>query len=284
MDQNSHLSSGARSSFIEVLREALLGVSESISVLEQAVLAERFEIKDGAPLEESEQEKARLYFYLYTVPLLESSGLLEAEKWEAALFWGSVQLCLGLHIRYADYIMDRDEVKLSLPRLTKQAHDYLARAQSLLWSRGYNWTPEQMAIYTQYIEYECEVEQGYFQDFGSLWRRVSPLCIAGETYLARAIRAPGFRLSYRNYLGWSLIHADCDDVLEDLAAQRKTPVTLLASERIVSHWSDLAGAAEVISHIKAFQAKQAQRLLKAVSDDYPAWKTIIRQMEKVFAY
>ena len=284
MGLNSRSSSNAHSAFIDDLHEALLGVYESISPLEQAVLAQRLSIegKSQSP-DDGDEKKARLYFHLYTIPLLEAAGLFDDEQWESAVFWGAVQLCFGLHLRYADYVMDGDRVNRSLPQLTKQAHGYLARAQSLLWSRGYSWMPEQSAIYTQYIDYECEVEQGYFPDFTSLWRRVSPLCIVGETYLASSIRAPEFRWSYRNFLSWSLIHADCDDVLEDLAARRKTPVTILASERITNHATDLAAAAEVIARIKDFQAKQAKRLLRQVTDDSPAWRTIILQMEKVFA-
>ena len=234
-------------------------------------------------LEDDEREKGRLYFHLYTIPLLESAGLLEDERWQEAVFWGAVQLCLGLHIRYADYIMDGDQVDASIPRLTKQAHVYLARAQSLLWSKGYAWSPEQTAIYAQYIDYECELEEGRFHDFSSLWRRVSPLCVVGETYLASSMRSPEFRWNYRRFLAWSLIHADCDDVLEDLAADRKTPVTILARERITSHWTDPEGVAEVVAQIKNLQARHTKRLLGGLDKESLVWRAIILQMEEAFS-
>lgn len=234
-------------------------------------------------MEGDEREKGRLYFHLYTIPVLESAGLLEDERWQEAVFWGAVQLCLGLHIRYADYIMDGDKVDASIPRLTKQAHGYLARARSLLWSRGYAWTPDQTAVYAQFVDYECELEEGCFHDFSALWRRVSPLCVVGETYLASSMRSSEFRWNYRRFLGWSLIHADCDDALEDLAANRKTPVTILARERITNHSTDPGGVAEVIAQIKALQAKHARRLLEGLNTESLAWRTIILQMEKSFA-
>ena len=277
MDQNSHSSSSARSSFIDDLHKALLGVDENISQLEQAVLGE-LPTFGG----EHKEEKARLYFHLYTIPLLEAAGLFESGRRQEQVFWGAVQSCMGLHIRYADYIIDNDRTGLSTPLLTKRAHAYLARAQSLLLGEGHSWGCEQIAIYGQYIDYECEVEQGYFHDLSSLWRRVSPLCVVGETYLASSIRAPEFRRSYRDFLGWSLIHADCDDVLEDLSAQRKTPVTHLIGERITGSAPDLFAAAEAMARIKEFQAKQAQRLLESIGDDCPAWRTIIKEMDKVF--
>lgn len=251
-----------------------------MSALEQAVFERLSAPSQLATLEGEEREKGRLYFHLYTIPLLESAGLLEDERWQEAVFWGTVQLCLGLHIRYADYIMDGDQVDASIPRLTKQAHGYLARAQSLLWSKGYAWAPEQTAIYAQFIDYECELEEGCFHDFSSLWRRVSPLCVVGETYLSSSMTSE-FRWNYRKFLAWSLIHADCDDVLEDLAAHRKTPVTILAREQITNHSSDLAATAEVIRRLKAFQSKQTERLLEAVSD--PVWQTVIRKMGEAFA-
>jgi hypothetical protein len=252
-----------------------------VSALEEAVFERLAGTKRPSTMGGEEREKGRLYFHLYTVPLLESAGLLEDDRWQEAVFWGAVQLCLGLHIRYADYIMDGDKVCASIPRLTKQAHGYLARAQSLLWSKGHAWSPEQTAIYGQYIDYECELEAGCFHDFSSLWRRVSPLCVVGETYLSSSMGSLEFRWNYRKFLAWSLIHADCDDVLEDLAANRKTPVTILARERITNHSTDLAATSEVVRALKAFQAKQAERLLHSVSD--PVWQTVIRKLVEAFA-
>jgi hypothetical protein len=254
-----------------------------VSTLEQAVLEGLLPASQTSTLDGGEQEKGRLYFHLYTMPLLESAGLLEDGRWQEAVFWGTVQSCLGLHIRYADYIMDGDRVQASVPRLTKQAHGYLARSQNLLWSKGYTWSPEQTAIYSQYLDYECELEAGCLHDFSSLWRRVSPLCVLGETYLASSMRSSEFLRTYRTFLAWSLIHADCDDVLEDLAAHRKTPVTILASERITNHSTDAAGVAEVIAYFKSFQAKHARRLLEGLPEKSPAWRTVISQMDRVFA-
>jgi hypothetical protein len=96
------------------------------------------------------------------------------------------------------------------------------------------------------------------------------------------MRSSEFQWNYRRFLGWSLIHADCDDVLEDLAAHRKTPVTILARERITNHSTDPSGVAEVIAEIKSLQARHARRLLEGLDAESLAWRTIVVQMEKAF--
>ncbi len=284
MDPNTRSLFSAHSNLIDDLHTGLLGVYEDLSALEQAVFAQSLFLEGENPKRhQQEWEKGHLYFHLYTVPLLEAAGLFAADRFDEAVFWGGIQLCFGLHIRYADYLMDNDQTDLDTAQLTKRTQGYLARAQTLLWRKQYDWRPEQLSLYGQYIEYECEVRQGYVHDLSSLWRRVSPLCITGETYLAPAITASNFAWTYRHFLGWSLIYADCDDVLEDLQCERRTPVTALVGEKLTPQASDFAGAAQVMAHIKDCQTKQAQRLLRDLGESFPAWRMIITQMQEKFS-
>lgn len=171
-----------------------------------------------------DQKTAQRYFYLHALPMLEGLGLLEQQ--ENAIFWGTVQLCLDLHLRYVDYIIDDDKIDKSRLLITQRSYDYLLQSQMLLNQKGYLWGSDQMAIYTQYFDYEKEANTDLFHDFGSLWRRVSPLFIVSGSYLKLSGKIVEFDFYYKRYISSLLLKADCSDIIKDINKQ-KTPITNL---------------------------------------------------------
>lgn len=270
------------SNFIDKIRCALLTTYGEVANLEDEIYAYNIQHLNDQNFQYSDRQISRVYFYLYTVPLLESAGFLAKGHLDKAIFWGRVNLLLCLYTRYTDYIIDNDSTDFKTSQLLKLAVCYLAEAQSLLIDHGFTWTIKQSAILNQLFDYEYEVAQGYFHDFSSLWRRVSPLCILGETYLASSIQVPNFKWLFRNFLSWSLLHSDCDDVLEDLAAERITPVTILVSEYRTGLYTDMSASAETIRLIKLFLAKQSQYLSSKLDNNNPMWLAIISHMNTIF--
>lgn len=274
--------STAKRNLVEQLRSSLVSSDARLRSLEDSILDMR--IPEGQPELLSDNydcEKAQLYFHLYTVPVLEAARLLTKHRHNLAIQWGAIQLCLGLHLRYIDCVIDGDLPALDGAELLRRATGYLAQAHKLLQEGGHAWTPRQAAVYSQFTEYEREARLGHFHDFNTLWRRVSPIGIVGETYLQSMISAPSFHSNFRNYLGWTLLHCDCNDVLDDLAAKRQTPVTILVGERMRSA-TNLSAAADVIRTIRRFLSRQAARMLLGIGTHCPLWRHSIRTIQTAF--
>jgi len=268
---------------IQTLRPDLKDIYQSIEDLEQAVLLHySADLKCELFSNEQDRQIAQLYFYFYTVPLLESAGLLVLEQWTNAIFWSAVHLCLCLHLRYVDYAIDKDPSQLSIYQLTKRATKYLMYAQMLVESKQHCWSSDQVAIYMQYLNYETELLDGHKHDYYTLWRRVSPLCIVGETYLKDSIQSDNFVQAYRRFVSWSLLHADCQDAIIDLAAQRITPITTLLQEQSTNTHLDSAVYASVLEKVKAFLKVQNDRLIFSLGSSNPIWSAVIHAIDAMY--
>lgn len=267
---------------IDNLSAALLVEDKEIARLEDAIFSYRTQHLNEESFLKSDRQLARIYFYLYTIPLLESAGLLAKGCFDKAIFWSRVHLLLCLYTRYTDYIIDRDSTGYQTPQILKRAFGYLVEAQDLLKNRGRAWSVNQSAIMVQLFEYEHEVSGGYVHDFSSLWRRVSPLCVLGETYLASTIHVTNFKWLYRWFLSWSLLQSDCDDIFEDLLANRTTPVTILVNEHRAGVHSDILASADTINRIKLFLDKQSRNIVSNISSSCPMWLIIINHMNAIY--
>jgi len=268
MTLSSHFSSGVSDPFLDSLKIRLNRCSAS---------TERVEENLSLPVEE-DPRLVRRYLYLYTIPLLEAAGILNDDH-QTATWWASVQVCLSLHLRSIDNILDEDRINGKIIDHARKAHLYLAHAQSLLHEKGRFWGSPQAVLYAQFYEYEIEVRDGMFHDFSSLWRRVSPLCVIPETYLGAQFATAGLAQCYRSFLSWSLLHADCDDVLKDLRCGCTTPVTRLVQEKTNGVFHDFAAGAEVLDKIKSFLKRHSESLRSALQL-YPLWATVLDEMDR----
>lgn len=224
----------------------------------------------------------RPYFLLYTLPVLEISGLLESGKSADRDLWARVQTMMGVHLRYLDNVIDADvERNVAIMHLLS-SHRLLSEAKNLLIDRDLQWRPCQDDIYGQFLAFECENQSGFNHDFDSLWRRVSPLCVVPETYLSSTI-PDELRLTYKDYLAWSLIQADCDDSLKDLRAACNTPVTRALRASTTGVYLDWQSSAEVIKQIKSFLQRRFEVLTKMTSN-YPVWNNIVLHAGKAFVH
>ena len=268
-----HSSSSVGDAFLDSLRESLTRDSPTTVRLEDAL---------RLPVEE-DPRLVRRYLYLYTIPMLEAAGLLSGPSHATAVMWATVHLCLSLHLRHIDHVLDSDRDAGHILDHARQSHRYLAHAQDLLQQNHLEWGPAQTAMYSQFYDYEMEVREGYFHDFSSLWRRVSPLCVVPETYLAADFASSGFRQFYRSFVSWSLLQADCDDLLKDLRNQCLTPVTRLVRERATGVFQDMAAAAEVLIMIKTVLRLHYEALHSGVKS-CPLWQSILEQMDTTFRH
>lgn len=223
----------------------------------------------------SDQQTAKIYFYLYTLPILEGLGILK--DMENSIFWGTVQLCLDLHLRYVDYIIDDDKIEKSRLLITQKSYNYLLKAQMLLNQKGYLWTSEQMAIYMQYFDYENEINTGYFHDFGSLWRRVSPLFIISGSYLKSSYQITDFDFYYKRYISCSLLKADCGDIIKDIGKQ-KTPITSLLSDYDSQIDKNIMLMANTINFLKLTIDQTFTQIKNHIVDKLPIWTMIIETL------
>ncbi|MCC3436631.1 MAG: hypothetical protein EAZ39_27425 [Oscillatoriales cyanobacterium] len=222
-----------------------------------------------------DRETAQQYFYLHTLPMLEGLGLLEQQ--ENAIFWGTVQLCLDLHLRYVDYIIDDDKIDISRLLITQKSYDYLFRAQMLLNQRGYLWRSEQIAIYTQYFDYEKEVNSDRFHDFGSLWRRVSPLFVISGSYLKSCNQIVDFDFYYKRYISYLLLKADCLDIIKDIYKQ-KTPITNLVYNYDSQIDKNVMLMADTIKSIEVKLDRVLTQIKNHIFNKLPIWAIIIESL------
>lgn len=285
MDQK-HLSQSSVTTHVFDALRAQIGASYTlIGDLEQRILSSCWDVL-GASYRPDSQDFAiaRRYFYFYTVPLLDIAGLLQQSNLEQGVFWGTAQLCLGLHLRYIDYVIDQDIEGASRLAALRRSYLYLAHVQELLHRRSLPWSAEARALYMQFLDYESDVQRGYMHDLGTIWRRVSPLCVVGECYLQEMMHDSQVLRYYRLFLGWSLVQADCDDVLKDLTANRETPVTRLVQEQnsATFHFSLAIGA--TITAIKEQLSAQMVRLYTAIAESYPIWGIVLRSLDELFAH
>lgn len=217
---------------------------------------------------------ARRVFYSYTLPLLEGAGLCSPKQQKNAIFWGTIHLCLGLHLRYADYIIDNDKIDKSPLSISEKSYLYLLLAQMLLSQKGYLWGEEQLAMYRQYFDYENEINCDQFHDFGSLWRRVSPLLVICESYLKSSWQIIDLNFYYKRYLSCFLLKEDCIDIIKDINFQ-KTPVTSLISDYGVHIDGNLVLMVSVIDSVNVIVNRTLAKIKNHISEKLPIWKIII---------
>lgn len=229
---------------------------------------------------EESPEIVRRYFALYTVPVLEMSDLFKKDTDELML-WAFMQTQLGVNIRYMDNVVDGDP-GTNNAALLLASHRVLADAKRLLAEDELSWGEDQDDVYGQYLAYETENQNGFHHDFDSLWRRVSPLCVVTDTYLCKVIPKKLIG-TYKRYLAWSLLQADCDDSLKDLAANVNTPVTRTLRQSIFGVYLDWTAGVEVIADLKRFLKRQCE-LIQGDLEMYPAWSNLIRSLDQTFAH
>lgn len=222
-----------------------------------------------------DRKTAQQYFYLHTLPMLEGLGLLGQQ--ENAIFWGTVQLCLDLHLRYVDYIIDDDKIDKSRLLITQKSYEYLCRTQMLLNQKGYLWGLDQMAIYTQYFDYENEVNTAQFHDFGSLWRRVSPLFIISGSYLKLSGQIVEFDFYYKRYISSLLLKADCSDIIKDINKQ-KTPITSLVYNYDGEIDKNVMLMAKTINFIEVKLDRVLTHIKNHIVNKLPIWTIIIESL------
>ncbi len=272
MGQNAHLS-WSRGDFLDNLARDLATHCPLIGRLESYVIS---------MLSEEDRTIVRRYFLLYTAPVLEISGLTTTADWERLCLWGLVQTRLGVHLRYLDNIVDGDRSVSSSAAVLLAAHHLLTDAKRLLSERSFGWGALQDDIYGQFLAFESENRAGFHHDFDSLWRRVSPLCVIPETYLAESI-PNSLALAYREYLAWTLLQADCDDGLEDLRAGVETPITWTLRTSLYAVHRDWDAGARAINEIKRFLKRRLDQTV-GVMAGYPVWMTIITHLEEAFIH
>lgn len=272
MDQNVLLSSN-QTSFIDSL---ILDVTSDHPATSEALS----EITSVMNIDA--QNLVRRYFVLYTIPVLEMSGFIRNGNRDELFLWGLVQTQLGLYIRYADDVVDGDCEAGSTASVLLGSHRLLSDAKRLLFDHGFAWEGLQDDLCGQYLAYESENFAGFHHGFDSLWRRVSPLCIVPETYL-RDVISRQLLTTYKQYLAWSLLQADCDDSLKDLISGAHTPVTKALRQSTFGVYLDWSACTEVITEMKKFLKKQREKLLRATGR-HPSWNNVIRQLDTTFVH
>ena len=134
------------------LYQSLTVVAPQLVDIEAQVLARRLphtvQMTDAQA--SYDDEKAQLYFRLYTVPVLEYAGLLQPNRRDEAIRWGIIQCALGMHIRYIDKVIDGDTPADHFHEV-QCAHYYLLAAISFLGECGCHWNHAAQAIYTRWV-------------------------------------------------------------------------------------------------------------------------------------
>ena len=263
------------------LYQSLTVVAPQLVDIEAQVLARRLphtvQMTDAQA--SYDDEKAQLYFRLYTVPVLEYAGLLQPNRRDEAIRWGIIQCALGMHIRYIDKVIDGDTPADHFHEV-QCAHYYLLAAISFLGECGCHWNHAAQAIYSQFLQYESELRAGYRHSYGSLWRRVSPLCVVPTVYASVYHNVTHQDQWFRDYLSWSLLRADCDDVFSDLHSHTKTPVAHLLQEAWTHTYHDASVAHDVLMRMMRFLEQKRQLLTAEINGQYPLWSICVDHLQQ----
>jgi hypothetical protein len=273
MDLKYPLSSNADKLSFDVLLSALSTISPLVPRIESAVRVNIF--ADVHTRELDDLPLLERYFRYYTVPLLEGLGVVSERRHEDALFWGSVQVCMGLHLRYMDYLLDGDRPDFGNAYLAGRSAEYFFVAQKMLAERNLKWGVSQWAHYRQCFDFETEVSAGYVHGPMSLWRRVSPLCVIGATYCHSELGVQFVSL-YHQFLGWCLLKGDYHDWLCDLNGGRRTCITYMMRDSGGSYpsHSHIRG---VLDHVRKVLEIGHQQLVDTISRErYPLWHSVLR--------
>jgi hypothetical protein len=265
---------------LDVLAQRQKSLSAEIAHVEQYILMHRHAATayvDPAFLA-YDQRKAKIYLYLYTLPLLEIAGLLVPQRRSEAMRWGLLQFCMGMHIRYMDSVIDADE-QVDALRTTHLSMVYYSRALTVLAETGMPWNETAEAMYMQYLLYEQEVQNGAKHSFGSLWRRVSPLCVFPMLMQARGMISTDDGRLFREFLSWSLVRADCDDGLRDYASNTLTPVVRLLREGLNGSPNNITQFVQVYHDLHSFLTAQKELLLIALQSRFPLWHLAFLYLE-----
>jgi hypothetical protein len=231
---------------------------------------------------DSDEAIVRRYLLLYTLPVLEIGRLFDGPSADA-IEWATIQTRLGLHLRHLDDVLDGDCTKEAIPKTSFIANALLDEVKRALTARGLSWDREQDDIHAQLLAFEAENHAGFIHDFDSLWRRVSPLCVLTETHLKPKGERQRLVVSYREYLAWSLLHADCDDALHDVRDGTPTPVTRLLEGALSGVHGDWNFGAAVIASLKHFLEQKREQLRRDVVS-CPLWLTVISYLDEAFAH
>lgn len=235
-----------------------------------------------AAMPDSDEAIVRRYLLLYTLPVLEIGQLLDGPLADA-LEWATIQTRLGLHLRHLDDVLDGDCTKEALPNTSFIANAILDDVKRSLTDRELSWDRQQDDVHAQLLAFETENHAGFIHDFDSLWRRVSPLCVLTETHLRPTGQRQRLVFSYREYLAWSLLHADCDDALSDVRDGSPTPVTRLLEGVLSGVHSDWNSGAAVIASLKTFLEQKREQLRRDVVS-CPLWLTVISYLDEAFSH
>ena len=259
--------------FLDDLAEALVAADSRIDSFADEVFQLTGELVAGRHKPDTATDVlARRYFLLYAVPVIDAAHVLDGRSDTAALQIAA-HLCFGLHIRFCDYVLDGDGQETL--RSTALALAYATHAIALLARSGVPPGREIAAVLLQYFDYEEEALRGYNHDASSLWRRVSPLCVVPETVLRRF---PA-REAYRRFLSWSLVAADCDDFLEDLRANRATPVTRALRRHVTGSAADAQAIAATVAQIREHLASEAVEIRHTLrSRRWRLWETVLTRL------
>ncbi len=224
------------------------------------------------------------YYRFYTIPVLDGLGLLGSEgSVREAAFWGSVQLSLGLHIRFMDYLLDRDDVDLGGGAVAERAAAFLRFAQERIAERQLSWGDDQWRVYRQYFGFHDEVGDGYVHGGRSLWRRVSPLCVVPETYLRGRLGA-AFDVQWHRYLAWCLLLGDYHHWSVDYRAGRSSAVTdLLRRDGGRASGASENSVAEMRAHFRSVLSRDHAALMSAVeSAGWLRWRACLEVLGSDF--
>jgi hypothetical protein len=165
-------------------------------------------------------EDLNIYQTLYSAPLFP----IECD-WpkDRILKLFTAQTFLGLSLRYFDSLIDGDGNDSSVKRLA-MAMKCVAGAADVLDM----YSPLDDPILWDFLQYEEDVAAEWDHDYNTIWRRVSPLC----SLVRQGLFGLGFdqQRLWREYLGWMLLFADCEDALDDWSQKRRTPVIAIALE------------------------------------------------------
>jgi hypothetical protein len=266
--------------WLEKLRADLIAIDGRFVELEEEVIASSIvAVQQYWPRATLQQ-----YFYRYTLPILERSGVLASRDHQLKVMVGSAQLSMGLHLLALDDVLDQDGQKDSCPELLRIAQAHLAAAMGHLHSLGISWGLDQQAIYEQFLDYESELRAGIVHDLGALWRRASPLCVVPESVLP----VIGFQRSlgsiFRQYLGWTLLHSDCCDLLKDLRTGQVTPATTLVRDCEQGDRHDVIRCGTALDHIRRVLDHQRRVIMQALNQPSDTvWICAIDNLEALFS-
>jgi hypothetical protein len=230
----------------------------------------------------NEAEAAQVYFFWYTLPVLEAAGLLFGDDRRSLVDIGAAQLALGLHLRHIDDLIDENLPATDRICLLERSHSCFSKALRKLADAGLIWGQEQDATYVQFFDYERESRAGMLHDFPGLWRRASPLCVLPDTSLRDSFSPSGLGDVFHTYISWALLRDDCDDALKDLNGGQVTPITAILREQMADDRHDLSRCADALERVRPVLASAERTMLTRLDKNRnKVWRSVIRTIAEI---